>query len=288
MGGRRSDGPTPSDISPLVPEVKENLDRDLSLENLARSSGTPPARFRRQFSRIVGETPRRHVERLRLERAAYRLAVTDAKVIDIALAVGFESHEVFSRAFRRWSGFSPNAYRQAARVTQAQRVERNRYFQGQGCSLGEVWFEAHKPTSMLAVHVIGEYARLNAPEAREPIWRELQAWAKSHAVRLTDNRWGLFPDDPTLTPGELQGADLCIPIGSQVQGDRRVRCIELAGGLYGKISHLGPGPTVIQAYRHLADGIRRAGYVFREDPPVQVFFEMDAERHEIWFPIRRR
>jgi hypothetical protein len=56
------------------------------------------------------------------------------------------------------------------------------------------------------------------------------------------------------------------------------------------IEHLGPAATIGQAYRNLADGIRRSQYEFREDPPVQVFFdpasEDEARRAQVWFPVR--
>ena len=236
----------------------------------------------------MGETPRRHVERVRLERAAYKLAVTEERIVDVALSVGFDSHEAFTRAFRRWSGRTPRAWRQAAKAGQAARLERNRNFQGDGCSFSEVWFEARPPTAVLAIRRLGPYGELNAPEVRAPLWRRIAAWAAARGLVLGAERWGLFPDDPTLTPPELQGADLCIPIPRPVPGDPRVRCLELAGGLYGKIGHLGPGQTLIQGYRQLADAIRRSPYAFREAPPVQVFFEDEPDRFEIWFPVRRR
>ncbi len=72
-----------------------------------------------------------------------------------------------------------------------------------------------------------------------------------------------------------------------MEGGQRVRCLELSGGLYGKIGHFGPGATLLQGYRQLADAIRRSPYAFRDDPPVQVFFEDEPERFEIWFPVRR-
>ena len=286
MVARRTLPPTLSQIAPLLAEVKDNLDQDHTLAAMAKAFGASPFQFHRQFSSAVGETPRQHVERLRLERAAYLLAVTEARVVDIALAVGFDSHEAFTRAFGRWEGRPPRAYRVAARAAQAERVERNRHFQGDGCRFTEAWFEPRPLTPMLAIRALGAYSALDA-EARAPFWRELEAWAALRGVTTGQARWGLFPDDPTLTPPEQQGADLCIPIAEPAQGDQRVRCLELAGGLYGKIGHHGPGSTVIQAYRQLADAIRRSPYVFREDPPVQVFFEGEAERFEIWFPVRR-
>ena len=286
MGARRTNPPTLSQIAPLLAEVKDNLDQDHTLGAMAKAFGASPFQFHRLFSSAVGETPRQHVERLRLERAAYLLAVTEARIVDIALTVGFDSHEAFTRAFRRWEGRPPRDYRQAARAAQAERVERNRHFQGDGCRFTEVWFEPCPPTPMLAIRRLGAYAALDAA-ARAPLWREIEAWAAVRGVALGPARWGLFPDDPTLTPPDLQGADLCAPVAEPVEGDERVRCIALAGGLYGKIGHFGPGSTVGQGYRQLADAIRRSPYVFREDPPVQVFFNGAEDRFEIWFPVRR-
>ena len=288
MASRRSDPEALNQIAPLLTEVKDNLDGDLTLGALARAQGASPFQFHRQFSSAVGETPRQHVERLRLERAAYKLSVTEDRIIDIALEVGFDSHEAFTRAFRRWSGYSPRGWRQAAKAGQRARMERNRHFQGDGCRFTEAWFEPRPRTAILAIRVIGPYGDLNAAEARAPIWAEIGAWAQARGIPLGAERWGLFPDDPTLTPPQQQGADLCIPIAEPVQGDVRVRCLELAGGLYGRIGHLGPGHTLLQGYRQLADAIRRSSHAFRDGPPVQVFFEDEPERFEIWFPVRRR
>jgi two-component system response regulator YesN len=53
-----------------------------------------------------------HLTSLRIERAQHLLAGTDDKVESIARQVGFEDASVFSRAFKRWVGRSPKAYRE--------------------------------------------------------------------------------------------------------------------------------------------------------------------------------
>jgi AraC-like DNA-binding protein len=55
------------------------------------------------------------VARARLATAAALLEETDAKILDIALDLGYSDHAHFTRAFRRWTGRSPQAFRRECR-----------------------------------------------------------------------------------------------------------------------------------------------------------------------------
>ena len=48
---------------------------------------------------------------------AHVLQHTDAKVVDIALDLGYSGQAHFSRAFRRWMGLAPGEYRRSMRTT---------------------------------------------------------------------------------------------------------------------------------------------------------------------------
>jgi AraC family transcriptional regulator len=94
-----------------IRDLNLRLDADVSLAALASRSKRSRFQFHREFARSMGETPKRYTLRLRLERAAARLIATHDSILSIALAHGFESHEVFTRAFRRMFGRSPARYR---------------------------------------------------------------------------------------------------------------------------------------------------------------------------------
>ena len=108
--------PSPAAILSLLRHVGGRLDGDVSLGALADRAGWSPFHLHRAFRRLVGETPKAYTQRLRLDRAAARLATGADRVLDIALDSGFASHEVFSRAFRNRFGLSPEQYRARARA----------------------------------------------------------------------------------------------------------------------------------------------------------------------------
>lgn len=95
-------------------DIVRSAHDDVSLHTMARRAGHSRFQFHRLFRRVAGETLKQFTLRLRLERAAGELIATDKSILAIALARGFTSHEVFTRAFYRHFGRTPLQYRRRA------------------------------------------------------------------------------------------------------------------------------------------------------------------------------
>lgn len=98
-------------IQPVVAYAARHLEEDVSLDALAGLADLSKFHLQRIFVAAAGETPKQFTLRLRLAHAAAMLLATRDSVLDVALACGFQSHETFSRAFRRTFGIAPSAYR---------------------------------------------------------------------------------------------------------------------------------------------------------------------------------
>jgi AraC family transcriptional regulator len=102
---------------PVLDALSRARDRRPSLAELAELVERSPSYFQRAFSRVVGESPKRFTKRLQLEYAAVLLWTTEDSILDVALTVGFASHEGFTRAFSASYGRAPKDFRRHGAAT---------------------------------------------------------------------------------------------------------------------------------------------------------------------------
>ena len=91
--------------------IEQNLDKELSLAELAALVCMSPFHFARLFKVSTGEPPHRFVIRQRIARASAFLAQRELSVAEIARRVGFRTPSHFTTVFRRISGTTPTGYR---------------------------------------------------------------------------------------------------------------------------------------------------------------------------------
>ena len=83
----------------------------LSLSALARQVGMSKYRLSHRFREVLGVTFRDYLLRVRLERAKRLLAAGHVSITAVAQDVGFGDLPRFDKVFKRYTGFTPSAYR---------------------------------------------------------------------------------------------------------------------------------------------------------------------------------
>jgi AraC family transcriptional regulator len=118
--GARPPGPSsglgPGPLAQVTDYIRDNLDRDLTLGDLAAVAHLSPFHFLRMFRRSTGTTPHRYLVEVRMRRAAELLRRTDHPVSLVAVECGYQSPGRFAAMFRRHFGTSPATFRRSRDV----------------------------------------------------------------------------------------------------------------------------------------------------------------------------
>lgn len=83
----------------------------IAISDLARSCSMSESYFRKQFLRIMGQSPLEYVNAYRIHRSMNLLRTTGDSIQSIAARSGFSSIAAFNRNFRQYAGVSPSQWR---------------------------------------------------------------------------------------------------------------------------------------------------------------------------------
>ncbi len=105
-------------LSVALEFIEENLTQELTPELCAKKCSYSLSNLQKMFRCAFHIGISDYISRRRLTVAARELLETDAGVLDIALKYGYNSHEVFTRAFERLWGVSPSKFRRNRRFSE--------------------------------------------------------------------------------------------------------------------------------------------------------------------------
>jgi AraC family transcriptional regulator, glycine betaine-responsive activator len=91
--------------------MEENIEKPLSLEKIAKTTGLSRRQIERLFKRDLDCVPKRYYLEVRLRRARELLLQTAMPIMDITTACGFQSPPHFSKCYRNQFGHPPSAER---------------------------------------------------------------------------------------------------------------------------------------------------------------------------------
>jgi transcriptional regulator GlxA family with amidase domain len=103
-------------IQSALAYAKSNLDKPLTVRQLAEAAHLSPRQFSRAFRAETGQSPAKALENLRIEAARLMLEQSRHPIDVIARQTGFADRERMRRAFLRAFGEPPQVIRQSARA----------------------------------------------------------------------------------------------------------------------------------------------------------------------------
>lgn len=112
-------GPASRGLIRVAQLMEENIEKPLSLDKIAKSTGLSRRQIERLFRRDLHCVPKRYYLEMRLRRARELLLQTAMPIMDITAACGFQSPPHFSKCYRGQFGHPPSAERKLLRQAAA-------------------------------------------------------------------------------------------------------------------------------------------------------------------------
>ncbi|MGX6641432.1 AraC family transcriptional regulator [Legionella pneumophila] len=257
----------------MIDFIGKHLDEELSLESLSEIFCISKFHFHRLFTAFTGLSLQQYIKWLRLKRAAHQLIVDkDQSVINIAINAGFESHEAFSRAFKKACGFSPSQFRQG--------FGRSYWEQPPYCLPGQSRTDMKVDIKSIDKIRLAVIEHKGDPKLLGESINKLVSWAKSQSINLkprAGEAFALAYDDPKTTPPSEFRIDLGIKVPENLKLDGVIEKF-LPSGRYAVTVHKGSrnniGDVVYYLYR---DWLPNTSEQLGDLPCIFCYYNFDHE-----------
>lgn len=251
------------------------------LEDLARLAHFSPFHFHRIYQGVAGETVAATVRRVRLALATRLLTRGGQRITEVALSVGYESPQAFTRAFGQFTGQSPREFQQQMRAAILEPVSAPC-----GSSSGtppSVRIVERRAQPVYALRHQGPFSTI--PHTH----RRLHAHVGNRTV---SDWWGISWGDPEARPNFRYYVAAASPDPWPL-GDTEVELLDVPDGLYAVHTLAGPytriNAAVYALYAHWLPG---SGYEPDDRPTLERYLNSPRQvapaalRTDLLIPIR--
>ncbi|HEY1781547.1 MAG TPA: AraC family transcriptional regulator [Roseiarcus sp.] len=246
----------------VVDHIYTRLDEDIRPESLAEIACLSPYHWHRIYVAMRGETIGATIRRLRLLRAADRLANSDLPIEMIAERAGYSGADAFARAFREVYGKPPADYRAAGSHAAFQAAAESE--DGAGFPVA---IETLPATRCASVVHKGVYMQID-----QAMGRLFTALATQTIIAPDQAMRAVFFDDPDLTPVDALRSRACSPVAEDTPLAAPLEELVLRGGLYARLRYRGPYADMRGAYRWLLGAwLPQSGYEPDDEPIFEAY-----------------
>lgn len=289
--------------------IQENLESELSLDELAEVAAFSKYHFGRIFAMMTGETLFQYIQRMRVEKSASLLLTNPAlSITETAFSCGFSSLQAFSRAFGRRFGVSASQWRELGGQT-PEVIDRIRAGRVDGTAGGglqtdpEVRPDSIEVVDTRDVEVI--YVRYVGPfqgdtELFAGLFGKLSRWAAARSLTGPETRsFCMVHDNPAITDDRRIRLSCCLSVDEEVRPDGEIGRMRIKGGRYARFAFTIDDRQYGQAWSYLyTRWLPSSGYQPDEQPAFEEYLsdQQAAEggdtagkgKHEVilWLPVR--
>ncbi|BDA80949.1 AraC family transcriptional regulator (plasmid) [Leptospira kobayashii] len=264
---------TKDKLYPVWEYIENNLEVKFGLNQLAFFSNFSPWHFHRFFKKHQGENVQSYIKRLRIEKAAYELKISDFPILEIAMEAGYESNEAFTRAFKRFLGKTPSQFRNDSKQTKTNKGKTKLLFQSIGLDEREFRMKEIPEFRIAYVRHIGPYSSLPGPIPGSIEVKSILHFLNSIGSDPKDHKWiGISLDDPAISPENKIRFDLGVTVGTEHSPEDKLGIRTVSGGKYMQVRYRGSYTNLPFIYEFLLQEYIPAKKIrIRNIPPFEIY-----------------
>lgn len=92
-------------------QVDPRLSKPITVENVIKAVQISLSYGSQIFKETYGISPRTYLSQLKLHEAKQLLLIPDYSIAQLSVALGYTNQSIFARQFKRWTGMTPNQFR---------------------------------------------------------------------------------------------------------------------------------------------------------------------------------
>lgn len=258
-------------ISKAIQFLEASIADDILLEDIADFACLSPFHFHRIFKTFTHTTTKQYLTRLRLEKAAQLLTHSQKEIAQIAVEVGYQNHETFTRAFKNHFDVPPVQYRSLAhQVVEGKKIQ----FEAQNINLEKLRLDPPtikylEKTNVVFIRHTGSYADVGK------VWNQLFLWNLTHfQFGKHTSTLGIVHDNPEITDTENIRYDACLVVKNEIKPKGAIQFKQIEGGKYAVFRYKGAYDDFYTVYDYVYSVcLLDFGFQLRNEPALEWYIK---------------
>jgi len=270
-----------NEYSKSIHKVLQMIEDELefvTLEELIHVSGYSYYHFHRIFKAYTGESLKKYIKRLQLEKTLQQMNMDKENITSIAIKAGYHMPSSFNKAFKEMFGVSPSEYKKKYAISRIDYPD-----------IEPIRIESSNDMKMYSLRHIGDYSDLDKPI------EQVIGFAIKYELISKDFALHAIPhDNPEITDNDKLRFDICIPKTKEIDVSQvyPMHTKIIKGGKYAVFLHKGDPKNIVNLYDAVfGKWLYSSEIQLRDEPIFQKFLnnrqevDIDELLAEIYVPI---
>jgi len=227
----------------IVEFIQNNLDKKISLNELAEISNLSQYHFHRITKALLGESIGCFIKRTRVETAARLIRYSDLEIQDRAYSVGYDTPSLLNKGFKQFFGINPSDYRNDKNYTIMETPRKTSTLK-----LKEPKIQELPDRTVIYTTLVGNYKTNEYGTAWEQLWGQVK---EQKLFTKGIEHLGVSHDDPYVTEADKCRYDACLVIHKPAEPKGNIGVKTIKGGKFAVFMYQGSYDFLNEAYDYI-------------------------------------